>query len=205
MCTRERALYPGISIAVLGGGTSKRFGSDKIRASVRGRPLILHVWEKLAHLTDDIFLQLKPGTKPLGDRRTSYDAVPGKGPLSGLHGALENCVHPELWLVGGDMPGMDPRLLRSLYRHRHHEIAIPVWENGYFEPLGAIYSRSLLPRIADLLEEGKYRIMHVIDASADVHKLPIDKLMARHAIEENCFANINTKADLRDFLEKDGG
>lgn len=71
--------------AVLAGGASRRFGSDKALALYRGRPLIDHAIARLGEGADAIVV--------CGGERPGYAAVPdapasGLGPLGGLCGAL---------------------------------------------------------------------------------------------------------------------
>lgn len=79
---------------ILAGGRSSRFGSDKARALMRGRPLIVGVAESLAPVTlgstvvaarDEQYAGL--GLVTVGDLR------PGLGPLGGLATALADLPH----------------------------------------------------------------------------------------------------------------
>ncbi len=69
--------------AVLAGGRSSRFGSDKAVATVGGKALIDHVAEALAVQCDAVVIVGRPGGIP--DR-----PQPGEGPLGGLAGALHH-------------------------------------------------------------------------------------------------------------------
>jgi molybdopterin-guanine dinucleotide biosynthesis protein A len=71
--------------AILAGGQSRRFGSDKAVASYRGAPLIAHMIDALGRQCDAILI--------CGRRIEGYDMVPdrpapGLGPLGGLAAAL---------------------------------------------------------------------------------------------------------------------
>lgn len=71
--------------AILGGGRSSRFGSDKALAEIDGRPMLEHVAEKLGSQCDDLVVAGRdwPGLTRVNDR-----PEPGLGPLGGLAGAL---------------------------------------------------------------------------------------------------------------------
>ncbi len=74
---------------ILAGGRSSRFGRDKARALLHGRPLLLHAADALRPLC--------PSVVAVADRAGKYDDLqvealvdlqPGRGPLAGLEAAL---------------------------------------------------------------------------------------------------------------------
>lgn len=73
--------------AILAGGLSRRFGSDKVLASVEGRPLIEHGLDALRGVTTDVAVCGRdwPSATSLPDRPRA-----GMGPLSGLNAALHH-------------------------------------------------------------------------------------------------------------------
>ena len=71
--------------AILAGGRSLRFGSDKASALLDGRPLIAHVADALAAQCDATVVA---GRDWAGLIRVDDVPMPGLGPLGGLAGAL---------------------------------------------------------------------------------------------------------------------
>ncbi len=73
--------------AILAGGRSSRFGSDKALAVIDGKPLIAHVAEALRGQCEQLVVCGRdwPGLERLHDR-----PEPGLGPLGGLCGALRH-------------------------------------------------------------------------------------------------------------------
>lgn len=71
--------------AILAGGRSSRFGSDKALAEIDGRPMLEHVAERLRAQCDALVVAGRdwPGLRRVDDR-----PEPGLGPLGGLAGAL---------------------------------------------------------------------------------------------------------------------
>jgi molybdopterin-guanine dinucleotide biosynthesis protein A len=71
--------------AILAGGRSSRFGSDKALAVIDGRPMLEHVAERLHGQCDGLVVIGRdwPGLTRVDDR-----PEPGLGPLGGLAGAL---------------------------------------------------------------------------------------------------------------------
>lgn len=73
--------------AILAGGQSRRFGSDKAEARVEGKALLDHVADALRPQTETLVVAGRawPGLDSVTDL-----PQPGLGPLGGLAGALEH-------------------------------------------------------------------------------------------------------------------
>jgi molybdopterin-guanine dinucleotide biosynthesis protein A len=98
--------------AVLAGGRSSRFGSDKALARWRGKPLLAHAVDALASQSDAVVVAGRdaPGITCVPDWPTS-----DRGPLGGLAGALRYAAEHGYGLVlscGVDSVGV-PRDLRD--------------------------------------------------------------------------------------------
>ena len=98
--------------AVLAGGASRRFGSDKALALLDGRPLIDHVIDRLRGQVDSLVVVGRDhdGWTRIGDRPHA-----GLGPLGGLAGALAYAkAHGFVTVLtsGCDLPDL-PRDLRA--------------------------------------------------------------------------------------------
>ena len=111
---------------VLAGGASSRFGSDKLAAGLRGRPVLAHAIERVAQVADRVVLVLPPAAPvpslPEGTPAPAIarDAVAYGGPLAGLAAGLATLTPAEAEgvaiVVGGDMPSLEPSVLRLLVR-----------------------------------------------------------------------------------------
>ncbi len=111
---------------VLAGGSSSRFGSDKLAADLGGRPVLAHTVAAVAATASPVVLVLAPdapvpdwagdGARPLVIAR---DPEPFGGPLVGLAAGLaalrSAAPDAEIALViGGDMPSLVPGVLGLL-------------------------------------------------------------------------------------------
>jgi molybdopterin-guanine dinucleotide biosynthesis protein A len=100
--------------AVIAGGRSRRFGSDKAVALLEGRLLIDHAIAALLAVTDEIVVCGRdwPGLTNLPDR-----PAPDLGPLGGINAALADAQargFSGVVTIGCDMPGVPPQLLLDL-------------------------------------------------------------------------------------------
>ena len=108
---------------ILAGGRASRFGRDKLAEPLAGRPLLHHAAEALAPLVDELLLVIAPGaTTPLIPAarlagtpiRVVRDPEPFGGPLLAVAAALEATEAAHCLLVGGDMPSLQPPVLRAM-------------------------------------------------------------------------------------------
>lgn len=102
---------------VLAGGRSTRFGADKLAIEVDGVPMLHRAVLALAEVCHDVVVVLAPGVEvalPPGVQVT-HDPTEGEGPLAGLHQGLLAAVRSDAVVVaGGDMPDLQPAVLRSM-------------------------------------------------------------------------------------------
>lgn len=100
--------------AVLAGGRSSRFGSDKALADLHGKPLLQHAVDALALQCDDTIVCGRdwPGLKSVADR-----PGPDLGPLGGLAAALHHAAanaFDAVVSVGCDTPLLPKDLVNQL-------------------------------------------------------------------------------------------
>jgi molybdopterin-guanine dinucleotide biosynthesis protein A len=100
--------------AVLAGGRSSRFGSDKALAEWNGRPLLAHAAEALAAQCETVIVCGRewPGLVSLPDR-----PEPDLGPLGGLNAALRHALvngFDAVLSVGCDTPVLPTDLAARL-------------------------------------------------------------------------------------------
>lgn len=202
MSTPEMGTSYSISVAILCGGVSRRFGSEKALVLARERPLCQLICDRLRGVTDDLFLQLAPGATIPVDLPVHHDPDPGGGPKSGIHGALLHARHRRVFVVGSDMPNVDPRLLSILARAEGVDAVVPRWDNGWFEPLCALYSRTALPVIVRQLGEGKLKLSQLHDELDAVTYVDIEPLMRTGELDPDCFVNINSREELERWLSR---
>ena len=112
---------PDATGIVLAGGRSTRFGGPKLEADIDGRPLLEHAIAAVGEVVGRVIVagsSVPDAFEGGDDDETRIDAVPDQeafaGPLAGLAGALVHATTRFAVVVGGDMPGLVPVVLRSM-------------------------------------------------------------------------------------------
>lgn len=130
--------------AILAGGASRRFGSDKALAEIDGRPMLTHVAERLSGQCDALIVV---GHDWSGLVRVDDRPFPGLGPLGGLAGALAHGAAKGFDAVltsGCDLPGLPADLRVRLDTPNaivRDQPTVGLWECGLAEPLAMWLTR----------------------------------------------------------------
>ncbi len=180
---------------VLAGGKGKRLG-DKLSKTIGGRTLLQRVIDSLSLLSEEILVVIAQGqSQPAVAIKAVVDLYPGGGALGGIYSGLVTSRSLNSLVTAGDMPFLNPFLLRYLIQlSPGFDVVIPRIE-GELEPLHAIYSKNCLAPIQQRIEQGELKIGGFLEQVRVryVEEAEIDKLDPKHL----SFFNINTLADLR--------
>jgi molybdenum cofactor guanylyltransferase len=164
--------------AVLAGGRSRRFGSDKAAALLGGRPLLDHVVDALRPQVDAVVVcgRRHPSLPSLVDR-----PGPDLGPLGGLSAALHHAeAHGfELVLTAGcDMPGFGSDVLDTLQGHSPAVLA--------GQQIVGLWPSALAQRLDDYLASASDFSIRAWVREGGARELPFGRMIA----------NVNSPADL---------
>ncbi|HOU14687.1 MAG TPA: molybdenum cofactor guanylyltransferase, partial [Anaerolineae bacterium] len=158
---------------------------------------VVWVIERLRALVDEVIVAALDPTMLDGlAARVVTDVYPGQGVLAGLHAGLTAARSAWAIAVAGDMPLLNPALLRAMMRLAEDsaaDIVVPEWR-GNLEPLHALYRPSVCAPAAEAaLQAGKRRIV-AFYSDMRVHIIPQDEI-ARWDPEGRTFFNVNTPED----------
>ncbi|ADI31844.1 molybdenum cofactor guanylyltransferase MobA [Staphylothermus hellenicus] len=189
-----------LKIAVLAGGLSTRFGSNKLFYTINGKPLILYVYERLISIFDEenIFFIASPHNavllRKIGLSNVLIDDIL-KGPISGIYIALKNLG--DVFVFGGDMPCLNRELLiemLNIWIENKFLALVPGWRKGFLEPLHAIYSGELLSVFEKSISCGELSITRLINKLDNKKILYLDD----YPLEQKLSVyNVNTRDDIR--------
>ena len=184
-----------ISGVILAGGQSTRLGVDKVLLDFGGTPLVTTVIGKLRRLTDDLIVVGR--YRELFDQLDALhveDDYPGCGALGGIYTGLRASRYDKAIIVACDMPFLSLRLIRHMVRlSEGFDVVIPRGPKGV-EPLHAVYSRTCLEPIQELLSTGVLRIIRFFPR-VRVRYMDSDEI-AIYDPQYRSFLNINTREDL---------
>lgn len=168
-----------ISSYILAGGKSTRFGSDKARAVLDDKPLIVHVAEKLRPCVDEVLAIADVAGKydDLGIT-TVADLQPGSGPIAGVETALADQLARRgpgwVILVSCDFAGLRSEWIETISRHLTKDARAVAFREDFWQPFPAAYHTDLLPIVSHLLREDRASFQQLLsdDKTASV-ALPI--------------------------------
>ena len=190
------ARQPATAI-ILAGGSSRRAGRDKSLLRIEGRPLIEHICRQLRPRFDQILVSANNtddyaflGVPIIPDR------IPGSGPLMGIATALETSSTDLNFVVACDIPEIDLTFVERLLREAHdYDGVVPVDAEGRWEPLFAVYRKTMLEGMFRVLDSGRRRV----SAAFPLCRMRYVELGADAAI-----VNLNTFDEYRDYVERRG-
>lgn len=153
-------------LAILAGGGSRRFGSDKALLRVGGLTLLEQLAElgRSAGLRVAVIGRIQP--EPWRGPPATFleDSLPGRGPLGGLAAALER--FPVVLAVSCDLPRLDLSaidwLLAAAALHPGSP-GVAVRCEGVVQPLFAMWRARSRPAVQAALEAGKLALHKVVE------------------------------------------
>lgn len=184
---------------VLAGGRSSRMGANKPMLPVAGKPLIQHVIDQLRPHFDEILVSCdSPSSYQFLGLPIVEDRIRGQGPLGGIGSALAVSSNDYNLVVACDMPALSIHLARKLLRAaRGRAGAVPTTGKDKFEPLFAVYHKSVAQDALSLLETGDRRPASIWEGR-DFCFVPVDEA------DVHAFLNLNRQEDYDRFLNARG-
>lgn len=180
---------------ILAGGQSSRMGTNKAMLEFMGEPLI----QRLAHRFFRWFSQVvvvtnTPETYAFLGLPMVGDRIAGLGPLGGLEAGLTASQFEHAFFCATDMPFVNEGLVRFLVEQAPgYDVVVPLVQ-GEYEPMHAVYGRSRLPVITQLIDARRLKLLNVYEG-ARVRTVNADEVR-RFGDPERLFFNCNTPADL---------
>ncbi len=204
---------------LLAGGKGRRMGGPKAFLTLKGRPVLEWMVERLRSLCDEFlvvasmetitqswptlhkntgiplkefdFLTLRnPGVRVLADN------LPNCGPMGGILTGLAGASHPWAFVAACDSPLVTARLARVLLRHAEGAQIVVAEYEGRPQPLLALYHRSVGPQILERVKGNRLKMMDLLkDDAIRVHTVS-EAEWRRWNVPPHTFINLNTPEDL---------
>jgi molybdopterin-guanine dinucleotide biosynthesis protein A len=193
------------SAVILAGGFSRRFGRDKGLVVLAGKPLILHVIDRVSKVVDEVLVvvsseEQKNNFETVLEEKADLviDKDDSQSPLVGAITGFETANAEYSLLLPCDTPLVSTQIIQFLLDMcTNRSAAIPRWSNGYIEPLQAVYrTESALTAAKTVLKQGKMNMQSMIDNLKGVRYV---STMVLEQLEPDLltFFNVNTPHDLK--------
>jgi len=182
------------TVIILAGGGSGRMDADKSMLPIKGKPMVEHICEQLCDSFEQTLVSANEVDKLafLGFE-VIPDKIPGQGPLMGIASALEASANELNFVTACDIPHIDLTYVRRMLAEAEGaDIVIPTTGDKRYEPLFAVYRKSALKAINEVLSSGGRKISDVF-ARCRVKYIEL---------EARGFTNLNTITEYEEFQKK---
>lgn len=192
-------MHKDFSGVILAGGKSSRMGFPKPFISANGRRIIDITLETLRPFFKEIFIVTNDRKLfiEFKDIKLVEDLVKECGPLAGIYTGLKSISNPKAFFVACDMPFLHNELIERLInisKDSPADCIIPCSDRGV-EPLCAIYSKPIIPKLEKALEQRDLSLVNTLN------NINCEYVMTTQE-EAKSFVNINTPQDLQELLRK---
>ena len=206
-----------LAITILIGGKSTRFGSDKGLFEFRGKPLISYQLETITQNDYDIFLvahskqQAQSYIDKIDIRQIMGFIIDNNSlssdskvhtPMKGLYSAYKELKHigyEKSFSISCDLPLINLDVIEFMIKQsKGYDCCIPKWNNGFLEPLFAIY-----PIKKANLKNCKYKLTNIISDNWKINFISIENSIKQFDQNLLSFLNINTPEDIELLIEND--
>jgi molybdopterin-guanine dinucleotide biosynthesis protein A len=188
----DRTAFTEATAIVLAGGLSSRMERDKALLRIDGVTLIERVVARLKPVFKETIISARNRDDYafLG-LRVVPDCVPGQGPLMAIASSLTVSSNDLNFVVSCDIPSLPIDLVAALLRAaRNGDGAVAVRSDGRYEPLFAVYRKSMGLAAEEALRRGGRKVTAMYQ----------DRVIQPVRIKNGTtLKNINTMADYHDY------
>lgn len=183
----EGMKYGGVLLA---GGASRRYGSPKAFAKLRGRmfyqysyDILVETCEQVVVVTNDQLIDKFPQNLTVV---TDLPRVKGLGPLAGIYSAMNAIKAENYFVLPCDMPLLTKEIVEKLKQCHTTDVTI-VQVEGRLQPLVSLWNEGMKEQISIALAQKRLKMTSVLE-DHDVTIVEAETLTDN--IER--FMNINT-------------
>jgi molybdopterin-guanine dinucleotide biosynthesis protein A len=176
-------------------------GQPKALLPFGGQPLIIHIVRQLQEIAADIVVAAAPEQElPPLPATVVRDDVAYQGPVGGIYYGLKASVKEVSFVTSCDVAFLNLPLISHLISAiKEFDVVVPCWQQR-FQPLHAVYRRSVLPHLRLQLERGELRPVFLYEK---VRTLKVGEETIRGFDPEGLsFLNMNTPEDYRNALHQ---
>ncbi|WP_291653554.1 molybdenum cofactor guanylyltransferase [Clostridium sp.] len=186
------------TLAILAGGKSSRMNyNNKALLLFKEKTFIENIMDAGKDFDEIIIISNKKEDYRKFNLKIFGDIYLGNGPLSGIHSALKNAKNDKVLCIACDMPLITKDTLNIIGNaSEEYEVIVPKI-NERLQPLCSVYSKSLIPKIEDVLIKNENKLQKFIMST----KYKILENETYKDLNERDFSNINTINEYNDLEE----
>src|SRR4030095_9937535 len=186
---------------VLTGGKSSRMGRPKALLPFDGEPLIAHIVRRLGRVFAETVVVAAPDQElPTLLVALVRDRVAYQGPVSGIYHGLKAATKEVCFVTSCDAPFLNLSLISHLLSQiPDWDVVVPFWQER-FQPLHAVYRRSVAPLLHEQLERNELRPISLYPKvrTREIHEGEV----RRFDPEGLSFLNMNTPEDYQEAVDR---
>ncbi len=181
-------------------------GRDKISLPFGGETLLERIVGIVAPCVDEVRLVAREGQALPANRilqlPVARDPAEGLGPLAGLVAGLRAIDHEYAFVVACDLPLLEASLVRGLFDLSSGLRAVIPYIGGHYMTTCAVYSKSLVSELEDMLAAGVRRPREITNLPGV--RAPEEEELRAYDPELSSFLDCNTPERYREALELAG-
>lgn len=183
-----------ISALILVGGLGTRVnGYPKYLFTYENKTFLERQTEELRSCSDEILIVCRDEDQiavlpVLNQVRYIQDLRKGQGPAGGIHSGAWHAGGEYFFVTACDMPFLSCIVIRYLINAvKGFDAAVPVWEDGRYEPLCAVYRRDA---VREFYEKNDERRLSSLIQNLYTRFIPVQEIQAL-VPDKDVFCNIN--------------
>jgi len=201
-------------LIILAGGSGERIKYFKPILKLHGETIIEIILKKFIDKYDEILMVIreewqknlleenlnKAGINGISKVKYVFDSPLMEGPLAAIHAGTLNSNCNVISILPSDTPFINPHVYVNMMKNLNddYEAVVPIWPNGFLEPLISIYLKNPLIEALNKISLLKERRVQSLLKFLRVKYIDIYKLSPNPELE---FFNINTWEDFEKALE----
>ena len=155
---------PAFSIGILAGGKSSRMGQNKALMEFHNETMIERISKEFSDFGEVLVSASQRGIYETEGVRVVYDEHDSIGPIEGIRRLISEAEKEYVFICAADMPFVNSDIARYIAEFISSDYdCYVISDEERVHPLCAIYSKSVLPVIEELIEEGKYRLIEIFN------------------------------------------
>ena len=185
----KKPLTAAYSVGILAGGKSSRMGQNKALMEFQNETMIGRILRQFSDCSEVLVSASSHGLYEAEGIRVVYDEIKEIGPIEGIRQLVSASGEEYIFICAADMPFVNADIAKYIAEFISSDYdCYVVADEDRVHPLCAIYSKKILPVIEELIREGKYKLMELLN------RVRTKYISLEHTdFDRRVLRNVNTK------------